>query len=139
MTVSDPSGRAISEETKILVRWLQRDSAAGWLAGVLFAALAPLLGELYGVPAACILGLALINASYGAVGLWMLGRVACGELAAQQALGRIARANLVWGGICMVLGGIALWREVPLFAVQLFGEGVVVGGLGLYEWRLCRA
>ena len=137
MTVSDPHGRAISEQIRI--RWLQRDSAAGWLAGLLFAALSPLRGELYGVPAACILGIALVNASYGAAGLWMLGSVACGELAIQRALGRIARANLVWALLCMVLAGVALAWARPLFAAQLFAEGLLVGGLGFYEQRLCRA
>ena len=116
--------------------WLARDAAAGWGAGVLFAALAPMLGALYGVSPLLLVGLALVNAAYGAAGLSMLARVACGEMAAPQALGRIAAANLVWAALCAPASAAALWSGLPLLAAHLFVEGAVVGALGLYERRM---
>jgi hypothetical protein len=120
------SGRFLRPRTLIVVDWV-----AGATAGVLMLALHAWLAEWYALPRSLLLVVAAANLGYAAVS-FTLSRRADGERV--PGLRVIAAANMGWGLVCFAL---AVWwfsSASVLGLVQLVGEGVLVGGLGVVEW-----
>ncbi len=47
----------------------------------------------------------------------------------------IAMANILWGIGCLIWAAIWFHHASQIGLAQLIGEGMIVGGLGILEWR----
>ena len=95
-------------------------SLRGWFAG------------LYQLPAALLLVIGLFNLAYGSTS-FTLAMATRGNRV--PGLKVIAFANMVWAGCCLVLAAV-WWRVAsPFGLLQLIGEAIFVGTLGVLEWR----
>ena len=126
----DESGKAgsmISARHLIQLDWM-----AGAGAGLLMILLHLWLAELYQLPPRLVLTVGLINLAYASFSfiLWLLSRDDN-----VPGLRIIAAANMLWAIVCLVL--FCLWWDTAslLGAGQFIGEALIVGGLGLLEWR----
>jgi hypothetical protein len=111
----------------IWVDWIAAGSA-----GILMLYLCGWLAELYSLPVQLLQAIGVVNIAYGCASFTVaiLGR---GD---QVPLFRmIAVANMLWAVVCLVLAVVWFGQASVFGMIQLIGEGILVGGLGLLEWR----
>lgn len=114
---------------------VQIDWIAGMSVGVLILCLHRWLAELYAFPPNVLLGMGLTNLGYGCFS-FILAWLRRGE---QVPLFRVlASANLLWALVCVVLAGLWFRDASTLGVAALVIEALLVGGLGLLEWRASR-
>ncbi len=108
------------------------DWVAAAVAGVLVLSLRGWLADLYGLPAALLLVVGVVNLAYGGVSFTLAVSSRGGRVPFLRA---VAAANMAWAVCCFVLAGV--WSgEASAFGIaQLVGEGLFVGTLGVLEWR----
>ena len=116
----------MTARTLITVDWI-----AGATAGVLMLLLHPWLAEWFALPRSLLLVIAAANLGYASVS-FTVARRARGDRV--PGLRIIAGANMAWGLTCLVFA--VRWFDTAsvLGLAQLFGEAVLVGGLGAVEW-----
>ncbi len=90
------------------------------------------LSDLYALPADLLLVIGIANLAYACVSFTLFLR-SSGDLV--PFLRVIAAANIGWGVACAAMA--AVWfGEASVFGMaQLVGESILVGGLGVLEWR----
>lgn len=107
------------------------DWIAGATAGVLMLALHPWLSRWYVLPQTLLLIIAAANVGYAMVSFTMARRARGAHV---PGLRLMAVANMMWGGVCVILG-VRWFGSASVWGLaQLFGEAVLVGGLGIVEW-----
>ena len=108
------------------------DWIAGAVAGTLMLSLREWLAGLYALPGELLLAMGLANLAY-AGGSFTLAMLSCGDRV--PFLRVVAAANITWALLCSAWA--IMWLgEASVFGMgQLLGEAVVVGGLGVLEWR----
>ncbi len=110
------------------------DSVCGLLVGLLVCVLYPLIAEWGGLPKQFVIAMGIANLAYGSYSF---------SLAVRRnrplALIRIlAAANMLWCLFCMSAAIYFSSSASSLGLAQLLSEGLFVGGLGLFEWRVQR-
>ena len=114
---------------------VQIDWIAGISVGTLMVLIHRWLAEFYALPANLLLAMGLTNLGYGCFS-FILARLRRGE---QVPLFRLlASANLLWALVCLVLAGVWFRDANVLGITALVIEALLVGGLGLLEWRASR-
>jgi hypothetical protein len=115
-----------------LLHLLRIDSTAGLTAGALVLLAQRWLADLYALPLALIIGIGVANLAYGTASGSLL-------LLRPRQLPRLVRllaiANILWAAGCIALGVRWFGIASPFGLAQLFGEGLLVGALGVVEWR----
>ncbi len=108
------------------------DWIAGAVAGVLMLSLRGWLAALYALPGGLLLVIGLANLAYSGVSFTLAMNSRGGRVPFLRA---VAAANMGWAVVCLVLA--AVWAgQASVFGMgQLVGEAVLVGGLGVMEWR----
>lgn len=112
------------------------DAAAGLTAGVVMLSLRPLLADLFALPAGLLLFIGLVNVAYGCASLRLALRSDGDRVPYLRAM---AGANMAWAVVCAALAVRFAGEASVLGMGQLIGEGVLVGGLGVLEWRAVAA
>lgn len=112
------------------------DSAAGLTAGVVMLSLRTFLADMFALPAALLLIIGLANVAYGCVSLRLALRSDGDRVPYLRAM---AGANMAWAVVCAALAVRFAGEASVLGMGQLIGEGVLVGGLGVLEWRAVAA
>jgi hypothetical protein len=109
------------------------DWIAGATAGVLMLALHPWLSEWYALPQSLLLCIAAANLGYAMVSFTIARRARGANVPGLRVM---AVANMAWGGVCIALG--VRWFDAASVwgLAQLFGEAMLVGGLGVVEWHV---
>jgi hypothetical protein len=108
------------------------DWMAGALAGVLMLGLRGWLADLYALPADLLLVIGVANCAYACVSFTLFMRRREGRV---PFLRVIAAANILWASVCVGLA-VTWFAQASVFGMgQLIGEAVLVGGLGVLEWR----
>lgn len=107
------------------------DWIAGATAGVLMLVVHPWLSGWYVLPQDLLRNIALANLGYATVSFTLARR---SRGARVPGLRLMAVANMLWGVVCVALGVWWFDRASVWGLAQLFGEAVLVGGLGLVEW-----
>lgn len=112
-------------------RLLWLDAGAAAMAGLLALLASPWLSELYRLPPALVVFIAVVNLLYGACSFSLARR----RYRSAAWVNALVAANLAWAVACLALA----WRhagEASVFAMlHLIGEAVFVGGLAACEWR----
>ncbi len=132
VTSKDVAGAPANAAGRTGIRLLWIDCAGGLIAGGLMFALHPWLAVLFALPEELLRFIATANLVYGSYSLSLV------KMPRLRTLGRIralAIANMLWGVGCMAMGAHYLDVASPFGLLQLFGEGVFVGGLGMVEWQ----
>ncbi len=109
--------------------WL--DCTAAFLAGAVVLALSGWLSQLYALPHAFVITLALVNLGYGTFSFSLARR----QQPPRRLIVALVVANAMWAVLC---GIAALWLvgTASMFGLaHLVGEGLFVGGLAALEWR----
>jgi hypothetical protein len=111
------------------------DWIAGATAGGLMLALHPWLSRWYALPQTLLLFIAAANLGYAMVSFTIARRARGAHV---PGLRLMAAANVAWGVVCVALG-IRWFDSASVWGLaQLFGEAVLVGGLGVVEWVVSR-
>jgi hypothetical protein len=113
-------------------RLIQLDWMAGAVVGAVMLAFRGWLTELYGLPGSLVTGIGFANLGYACVS-FVLARFSRGDRV--PFLRVVAVANLLWAVACAVLALLWVGRASVFGMVQLVGEALFVGGLGVLEWR----
>lgn len=116
-------------------KWVRRlpwgDAAAGLAAGTAVLLLRSSLAGWYGMPLEVVTAMGLTNLGYASFGtaLGLKGR-------STVLIRLLASANMLWGVVCLAALGL-MWSRLTAFgAAHLIIEGLLVGGLGAFEWRI---
>lgn len=120
------SSRLMTERTLITTDWI-----AGATAGVLMLGLHPWLSRWYALPPDLLRFIAAANLGYALVSFTISRRARGAHV---PGLRLMAVANMLWGVVCVVLGMRWFATASVWGLAQLFGEAVLVGGLGVVEW-----
>jgi hypothetical protein len=115
----------------ITVDWI-----GGIVAGLLVLSLRGWLAELYSLPDHLLLVIGLANLAYGSVSM-ILALSRRGERV--PFLRVMAGANVAWAVVCFGLAVVWFGTASVFGMVQLVGEGLYVGVLGILEWRAAGA
>ncbi|ODA31267.1 hypothetical protein [Planctopirus hydrillae] len=109
------------------------DWTAGAGAGVLMILLRFWLAELYQLPAELMLTFGMVNLAYASFSfiLWLLSRKDY-----VPGLQMIAAANILWAIVCLAMFFVWWGTASFLGAGHFVGEALIVGGMGLLEWRV---
>jgi hypothetical protein len=109
------------------------DWTAGAGAGVLMILLRYWLAELYQLPSGLMLTFGMVNLAYASFSfiLWLLSRKDH-----VPGLQIIAAANILWAIVCLVMFFVWWGTASFLGAGHFVGEALIVGGMGLLEWRV---
>jgi len=92
--------------------------------------------DLYSLPGELLLVMGVANLAYASVS-FTLAMLSRGDRV--PFLRVVAAANVIWALLCAALA-VMWFNEASVFGLgQLVGEAVVVGGLGVLEWRAARA
>lgn len=115
----------------VVRRLLWIDGGGAALAGVLVLVASRWLSDVYRLPLDFVRFIALINLLYACYSL---------SLAAQRRrprvlIGLLAIGNTVWALLCFRWAFIFFDAASVFGLVQLIGEGLYVGGLGVVEWH----
>ncbi len=108
------------------------DCSGGLLAGAVVLVARPWLAALYALPDDLLLVIGLANLLYGSFSLSLATMPR--RRTALRICG-LALANALWAVGCFIAGAVHL-RTASVFGLaHLLGEGVLVGALGVLEWR----
>lgn len=113
-------------------RLLWLDGAAGLTVGAAVLLLRGWLAELHGLSESFVVFLGLVNLLYAAVSL----PIAAWSARPPELVGLLAIANVAWGVVCLTLSAAIGDAATPWFHAHLVGEGLIVGAMGVWEWRL---
>lgn len=114
-------------KSKIL--WI--DGIGGLSVGILVLIFHSCLSELYNLPLQIVIFLGIMNVLYGSYSTPLAMR----EKRKMGFIIFLSIANMTWCFVCLAL--FLNFREtISIFGLlQLLGEGLYVGALGLVEWR----
>jgi hypothetical protein len=90
------------------------------------------LTDLYALPADLLLAIGIANLAYACVSFTLAMRSSGDRV---PFLRVIAAANIGWGVACAVMATLWFGKASVFGMVQLVGESILVGGLGILEWR----
>ncbi len=113
-------------------RLIQIDWIAAMVAGVLVLSLCPWLARLYALPESLLQTIGIVNHAYACVSLTLALR-SRGDTVPYLRV--VAAANIAWAAWCVMLTVVWFDQATLLGLVQLGGEALFVGGLGVLEWR----
>ncbi len=90
------------------------------------------LSDLYALPAELLLVIGIANLAYACVSFRLAMRSSGDRV---PFLRVIAAANIGWGVACAVMAAVWFDKASVFGMAQLVGESILVGGLGVLEWR----
>jgi len=108
------------------------DWIAGGVAGVLMLTFREWLAGLYSLPVDLVLLIGIVNLAYAGVS-FTLCQFSQGDRV--PFLRVMAGANIAWAICCLALAVSWLGVASVFGMVQLVGEAIFVGGLGVLEWQ----
>ena len=108
------------------------DSGAGLLAGVVILALSTWLSDLYELPGSLLLAMGTANLAYGTYS----GALASRARRPYALLVLLVTANATWAGLCGFAAVHFVETASGFGLAHLIGEGLFVGGLAAWEWRM---
>jgi hypothetical protein len=111
---------------------IEIDWIAGLIVGVVMLVSHPWLATLYALPAMVLVGMGLANLGYACFS-FTLARSRRGEWVPLFRV--LAAANLLWALVCLTLAGLWFREATALGLAALVIEALLVGGLGVLEWR----
>jgi hypothetical protein len=106
------------------------DCCAALLAGVVVLTLSEWLSQLYAVPRALLVSVAIVNMAYGTFSFSLARR----PRRPRSLIVLLVVANATWAALC-ALAAMILAGTASAFGLAHFtGEGLFVGGLASLEW-----
>jgi hypothetical protein len=99
-------------------------------AGVAVLSLSEWLSQLYALPGDILVGIGVVNLTYGAFSFSLAVRAR----RPRTLIVLLVVANATWGGLCVLTAAVLTGTASPLGLAHLVGEGVFVGGLARLEW-----
>lgn len=125
--VRQTEGEDIRPTVLIWIDWI-----AAAVAGVVVLSLRGWLADLYSLPKELLLVIGVTNLAYGSVSFTLAMSSRGGRV---PLLRGVAAANVAWAVCCAVLAAAWVGTASTFGLVQLIGEGILVGALGVLEWR----
>lgn len=90
------------------------------------------LTDLYALPAGLLLVIGIANLAYACVSFTLAMRSSGDRVPFLRVM---AAANIGWGVACAVMAAVWFGKASVFGMTQLIGESILVGGLGVLEWR----